>query len=356
MGAQACGAVVGRKRARATAAALARAPRALVENEPGLCASVGRAHAALLRAGGQAWLWRAPDCDCAEAPPGGGLDIVAHSARAGASAAKLAELRVDGDSAEREIGDPPHRWITNVSCESLWLRAAGRRWLLPARSACVVSAMREWQDALARIRPADGFELVVLDPPWPSHSAQRARAYETVDVRRVLASHVRLGPLLSDVGSVVIVWCTNNKALSDWVVHALFPEWGLRHVATWFWLKLTAGAGELVTGSVDSPHRKPWEPMLLGVRGAPDWADRLPARRVICACPVGHSVKPPLEAIVRQHVRERSFAPDGTKLELFARELRTGWCSAGDQAVALQAEGWYCARARSSPPPPGVGG
>jgi N6-adenosine-specific RNA methylase IME4 len=193
------------------------------------------------------------------------------------------------------------------------------------------------------MRPSGGFELVVVDPPWPSHSVRRAGAYETqTDVLNLLPSHVRLAPLLNtQLGALVCVWVTNNKAYSDYVVDTLFPSWGVKHVATWFWLKVTAQTGELATGALDSTHRKPWEPLLLGVAGDAPWSASIPARHVLCAAPVGHSVKPPLEAVLRKHAPDRDFA-QGAKLELFARELHPGWCSAGDQTLLFQSDWWFC--------------
>jgi N6-adenosine-specific RNA methylase IME4 len=214
---------------------------------------------------------------------------------------------------------------------------------MPASSSCVLADLREWSGALRGMRPAGGFELVVLDPPWPSRSVRRSGAYETADVLELLPAHVQLLPLLNvRAGALVCVWCTNRKANSDWIVEKLFPHWGLRHIATWFWLKVTAQTGELATGPVDSPHRKPWEPLLIGVAGDAEWAARLPSRHVIVAAPIGHSVKPPLEAVLRRHAPGHDFSA-GAKLELFARELHPGWCAAGDQVLYFQSDGWFCA-------------
>lgn len=39
-------------------------------------------------------------------------------------------------------------------------------------------------------------------------------------------------------GALVAVWCTNSQSHVDAIHESLFPAWGLRHVATWFWLKV----------------------------------------------------------------------------------------------------------------------
>lgn len=321
---------------------------AIVENEPGLCAAIGRAHDALRRAGARA-IARAQPCSCGEPPPDGGLDLLRCAAAAPAGARAIRELRVGDDDREEEVGERllACRLITNASPRVCRLRFSGQPWRMPPRSSALCADLREWDAPLRAARPSGGFELVVVDPPWPSHSAHRAGAYETQrDVLDLLPSRVRLAPLLNTaLGALVCVWVTNNKAYSDFVVDTLFPSWGVRHVATWFWLKLTAQTGELATGALDSAHRKPWEPLLLGVAGESRWAARLPARHVLCAAPVGHSVKPPLEAVLRKHAPDRDFA-SGAKLELFARELHPGWCSFGDQALLFQSDAWVCGHHR----------
>lgn len=315
---------------------------ALVENEPGLCAAIGRAHNALRQSGACAISCAQP-CSCGEVPPAGGFDIL-HEMRLGDR---------DGvDDNPEEVGARllACRLITNASPHVCRLRCFGVSWQMPPRSSAICADLREWDVPLRELRPSGGFELVVVDPPWPSRSVHRAGAYETQrDVLDLLTRHVRLAPLLNArVGALVCVWVTNNKAYSDYVLHTLFPSWGVRHVATWFWLKLTAQTGELATGAVDSAHRKPWEPLLLGVAGDAPWAARIPARHVLCATPVGHSVKPPLEAVLRTHAPDRDFA-SGAKLELFARELHRGWCSAGDQTLLFQSDGWFCGHHRVGP-------
>ena len=142
----------------------------------------------------------------------------------------------------------------------------------------------------------------------------------------------------------------------------LFPRWGARRLARWYWLKVTAD-GQLAGGSPRSPHRKPWEPLLVGFigSGAPP---PLPPRRVICSVPLGHSHKPPLCTLLRPLALPLSACAEATvgapagateleqqqawrtlpKLELFARELRPGWHSAGNEVLRFQHESFWEAR------------
>ena len=42
------------------------------------------------------------------------------------------------------------------------------------------------------------------------------------------------------------MWVTNRERHLRFVHEELLPHWGLQHVATWFWLKVT-DSGELVS-------------------------------------------------------------------------------------------------------------
>ena len=45
------------------------------------------------------------------------------------------------------------------------------------------------------------------------------------------------------------MWVTNRERHHRFICDELLPHWGLTHVATWFWLKVT-NAGELVSPMV----------------------------------------------------------------------------------------------------------
>lgn len=42
------------------------------------------------------------------------------------------------------------------------------------------------------------------------------------------------------------MWVTNRERHHRFIHEELLPHWGLAHVATWFWLKVT-NAGDLVS-------------------------------------------------------------------------------------------------------------
>ena len=69
-------------------------------------------------------------------------------------------------------------------------------------------------------------------------------------------------PHLLAPGALVGIWVTNKQKYLRFTRTELFPHWSVELVAEWYWVKVTR-KGELVT-ALDSPHKKPYEPLLLG--------------------------------------------------------------------------------------------
>ena len=69
-------------------------------------------------------------------------------------------------------------------------------------------------------------------------------------------------PQLLAPGALVGIWVTNKQKYLRFTKSELFPHWSIELVAEWYWVKVTR-RGELVT-DLDSPHKKPYEPLLIG--------------------------------------------------------------------------------------------
>lgn len=69
-------------------------------------------------------------------------------------------------------------------------------------------------------------------------------------------------PCLLAPGALVGIWVTNKQKYLRFTRTELFPHWSMELMAEWYWVKVTR-KGELVT-DLDSPHKKPYEPLLLG--------------------------------------------------------------------------------------------
>ncbi len=202
------------------------------------------------------------------------------------------------------------------------------------------------------------FDLIIIDPPWPNRSARNSRKYkiskDNSSTRRLLSS-LSLRGHMSDP-CLVGIWITNKKAIRDMLLGegGLFGEWGLVLIEEWIWLKVTEN-GEPVFDA-DSTWRKPWEILLIG-RGrglTPDAAMRERdsdffcdgyvygdvTRRFMAAVPDLHSRKPNLAEIFNEvfGAKQKPYGARKECLEIFARNLTSGWWSWGNEVLKFQME------------------
>jgi N6-adenosine-specific RNA methylase IME4 len=203
-------------------------------------------------------------------------------------------------------------------------------------------ALTELSDGLAQPSPArtllsftDGrrFATILADPPWrfvnrtgkmaPEH--RRLSRYGTLTVEEIAALPV---PDILDLTAHLYLWVPN----------ALLPEglrvmraWGFQYKSNIVWHKLRKDGGSDGRG-VGFYFRNVTELLLFGVRGRNARTLAAGRRQVnyLGARKREHSRKPD-----EQYALIESCSP-GPYLELFARGVRPGWTTWGDQAC----DGW----------------
>ena len=163
--------------------------------------------------------------------------------------------------------------------------------------------------------PPASFELIYADPPWRSSSPGSRWApekhYPTMATSEIAALAVPASP-----DAVLFLWAVNGL-LPDAL--AVMEAWGFEYRTNLVWVKDWIGLGFWA--------RNRHELLLVGRRGGfpvPDEADRPDS---VIEAPRGrHSEKP---AAVYE-LLERMY-PDASKLELFARQTRSGWSAWGNE-------------------------
>ncbi|KAL8291691.1 hypothetical protein RQP46_001949 [Phenoliferia psychrophenolica] len=221
--------------------------------------------------------------------------------------------------------------------------------VLPPSSAFLLADFATWSSPSSGIATAgsdrDGWDLMLLDPPWPNASASRASAYDTFDAYDLWKLDIKA--LLGNKGPCLIaVWLTNKVKFRRLVLEQLFPAWGIVETpAEWYWIKITDGedGGEPVWG-LDGVHRRCYEGSVLGYYN-PTGATLppLPLSKTFLSTPLGHSRKPSLIELLRPHLPNPPSRPPNV-LELFARTACAGpthsssaarglWLSVGNEAV-----------------------
>ncbi|CAL8313783.1 unnamed protein product [Merluccius merluccius] len=132
----------------------------------------------------------------------------------------------------------------------------GAHYIIPPHTGFLLSDFTRIQPL---VRYGKKFDLIVLDPPWENKSVKRSGRYSILPSSQLKRLPV---PLLAAPGCLVVTWVTNKPRLLRFVRDQLYPHWGVRVVAEWLWVKVTT-SGEYVF-PLDSPHKKPYEVLLLG--------------------------------------------------------------------------------------------
>ncbi|XP_066536913.1 N(6)-adenine-specific methyltransferase METTL4 isoform X2 [Hoplias malabaricus] len=132
----------------------------------------------------------------------------------------------------------------------------GEKYFLPPRSRFLLSDITCLEPL---VKSGEKFDLIVIDPPWENKSVKRSNRYSFLPPTRLKQLPV---PVVSAAGCVVVTWVTNRPRHLRFVREELFPHWGVKLLAEWLWVKVTR-TGEFVF-PLDSPHKKPYEVLLLG--------------------------------------------------------------------------------------------
>ncbi|KAK7997897.1 F-box domain-containing protein [Apiospora arundinis] len=204
---------------------------------------------------------------------------------------------------------------------------------VPEASHCLEGSIQELRPIF--LQDAPEFDLMVLDPPWPSRSVKRKKAsYKIAHDMQEMRDLLSLIPVAAHLkpDGLVAVWMTNKPAVIELIKsqEGMFSQWGLELVGEWIWVKVTNFGKPIV--ALDSTWRKPWERLLIArKRGS---STRIgPERKVIFGVPDLHSRKPNLKQLFNG-----ILPTDYAGLEVFARHLTAGWWSWGGPGTPFPAK------------------
>ena len=211
--------------------------------------------------------------------------------------------------------------------KDLVIKALDSQFKLPSPCEFLISSFSRLPQWLSSIDP---FDLIVMDPPWANASAQRSQSYDSLDCYELFKIPIKR--CLTERG-VVAIWVTNNPKYNKFVTKKLIPDWGLKLISTWFWIKVTNN-GELIF-DLDSMHRKPYEILYIASKIE---NPLIPKNLSLISVPAAHSRKPPLRALFSDHL---DGYDDMRKLELFARQARKDWTCWGNESIKFNNVEYY---------------
>ncbi len=171
-------------------------------------------------------------------------------------------------------------------------------------------------------RPANGFGVIYMDPPWATVTYSSGRALP----QRAKGEHYDVMTEEELEAMPVAALAAADCALFMWVLDSHLEQ-GLRLGAAWgFTFKTIAFVWDKRAMSLGHWTRKEGEICLMFTRGRPSRLDK-GVRQIHAEARREHSRKP---EEFRDRI-ERLVA--GPYLELFGRHARPGWQIAGDQST-----------------------
>ncbi|KAG7965063.1 hypothetical protein I3843_09G204400 [Carya illinoinensis] len=229
--------------------------------------------------------------------------------------------------------------VLNETGDDVEAEFLSSRFVIPGKSCFYMSDLEQIHSLIPVSYAAEsccGFNLIVVDPPWENGSARQKSRYPTLPNRYFLSLPIK--QLTHADGALVALWVTNREKLRGFVEKELFPAWGVTHVATFYWLKVKAD-GSLIN-DLDLFHHRPYECLLLGHchREAMDSEclskfKPVQHNQIIISIPGAYSRKPPIGGLLPEYFP--GFKPTRC-IELFAREMTSGWTSWGNEPLHFQ--------------------
>jgi N6-adenosine-specific RNA methylase IME4 len=165
------------------------------------------------------------------------------------------------------------------------------------------------------------YSMLMIDPPWSFklYSAKGEKKSAQAHYRCMTVNDIAALPVgqLASPDAVLMLWATAPMLPEAFLV---LRAWGFRYVSMGVWHKRTKhGRTAFGTGY---RLRSACEPFLIGVIGNPK---------------TSRSHRNLIEGEARQHSRKpdsayqwaESYLPDARRVEVFARQTRSGWDSFG---------------------------
>ncbi|KAI8827845.1 MT-A70-domain-containing protein [Chytriomyces cf. hyalinus JEL632] len=222
-----------------------------------------------------------------------------------------------------------NEFCANPTASPLSIPIQLSRVYIPAHSSFLISDIREFRFESSQSR----YKVVVVDPPWPNLSAARSSAYNTLDPYELFRIPLRdhLIP-----GAIVAVWVTHKEKYRTFVLEKLFSAWGVEFISEGRWMKVTTNGEPMFDAKLK--NRKSYEVVLFGRRRFSDEnlseAAAFPEFLTFSSVPSSHhSQKPFLDTLLDPYLPSTEDGPQPMRLELFARMVRSGWHSWGNECL-----------------------
>lgn len=174
--------------------------------------------------------------------------------------------------------------------------------------------------------PLRRYRLIMIDPPWKfvTRSEKGEGRSPQSHYRCMSRDEIRAMPVGELAAPNCWLWLWTTAAFQSFA-HEVLEDWGFKYATSGVWHKLTKTGRKTAFGT-GYVLRNSHEPILIGKRGRPRVCSRS-VRSVIVAPQREHSRKPD-----EAYENAVKLAGDVPRLDVFSREMRSGWDVWGDQS------------------------
>lgn len=163
------------------------------------------------------------------------------------------------------------------------------------------------------LRNENDLDLIVMDPPWWNKYIRRVKAASSTASYAMLDKDGMLNmPIEHFVrpNTLVAIWCTNSPSHIGSIHTELLPRWGLKLLATWYWIKVRTNKcyanfslnslqvtkyGDTVCEFGLPLRKQPFEQLFIACHADSDRFEGLKSNKYLFSIPSAiHSNKPPL--------------------------------------------------------------
>ncbi|XP_034940928.1 N(6)-adenine-specific methyltransferase METTL4 [Chelonus insularis] len=177
------------------------------------------------------------------------------------------------------------------------------------------------------------FNFILMDPPWYNKFVKRNKKQKYNMMNDEMLCTIPINKLLSSNG-IIALWCTNADSHLKFILNVVFPQWKVKFIGKWFWVKVTQ-LGTPICEFNDKLGKQPYELLIFG--SLIESCTKVPDKKLLVSVPSAiHSHKPPIIEVMEPYL-----PPEPNCLEIFARYLLPNWTSWGLEVLKLQQASFY---------------
>ncbi|XP_008544272.1 N(6)-adenine-specific methyltransferase METTL4 [Microplitis demolitor] len=185
------------------------------------------------------------------------------------------------------------------------------------------------KDIDKKLEMKNQFDFILMDPPWWNKFIRRNKTNSYKMMFNEEINKIPVNKLLNFDG-IIAIWCTNSQNHYNYIIDVIFPLWGIKYLAKWYWVKVTK-SGETICDFSYSSVKQPFEFLIFGCLNE-NLSTKIPDKKIIMSVPSAiHSHKPPIVDVLKLYL-----PPNPNCLEIFARYLLPGWTSWGLEVLKFQ--------------------